>query len=115
MIFDPLAEVYGSYRIISAMWERLCNVSRTFHKLLACVLLEEGFVSDRTVKVIEHQQQDRPNLLFGVAGVVCKRGVLRKCKQDVARSRTEDLPILPCPQPVVRGTWQLQRFGLRGI
>ena len=32
---------------------------RTFHELLAGVLLEEGLMSDRAVQIVDHQVEDR--------------------------------------------------------
>lgn len=42
----------------------------TLKELLASILLEEGFMNDRTCEVIDHQVSNRLDLLLGVSGVV---------------------------------------------
>jgi hypothetical protein len=42
----------------------------TLQKLLAGVLLEEGLVRNRAGEVVNHQLQNRLDLLLGVAGVM---------------------------------------------
>ncbi len=51
---------------------------QTFEKLLACVLLEEGFVGDGSVKVVDHQLKDGRYLFFSVARVVGESSILRR-------------------------------------
>lgn len=48
----------------------------TLQELLAGVFLEEGFVGDRAVKIINHQLEDGIDLLFGVSRVVSESGIL---------------------------------------
>ena len=48
----------------------------TLQELLASILLEEGFVGDRAVQVVNHQLEDRLNLLLGVSRVVSKSSIL---------------------------------------
>ena len=43
----------------------------TLEELLAGVLLEEGFMSDGASKVIDHELEDRLNLIFSVTSIVC--------------------------------------------
>ena len=47
----------------------------TLQELLAGVLAEEGVVNNRTVKVVDHELEDRLDVTLGVAGVVGKGGV----------------------------------------
>lgn len=49
---------------------------RSLQELLAGVFLEEGFVGDRAVEIINHQLEDGVDLLFGVTGVVSESGIL---------------------------------------
>jgi hypothetical protein len=78
VLLGPLAGQNGS-------WERVSNVSTTrrsvmltLQELLASILLEEGFVGDRAVQVVNHQLEDRLNLLLGVSRVVSKSSILRR-------------------------------------
>jgi hypothetical protein len=48
----------------------------TLQELLASIFLEEGFVRDGTVEVVNHQLEHRVNLLLGIPGVVSKGGIL---------------------------------------
>ncbi len=48
----------------------------TFEKLLACVLLEEGFVDNGTAKIVNHKLEHGLNLFFCVASVVGKSSIL---------------------------------------
>jgi hypothetical protein len=48
----------------------------TLQELLAGILLEEGLVHNGAGEVVDHQLQNRLDLLLGVAGVVCKSVVL---------------------------------------
>ena len=48
----------------------------TFKELLACVLLEECFVENRAVEIVNHKLEDRLNLFFRVAGVMCESRIL---------------------------------------
>ena len=48
----------------------------TFQELLTRILLEEGFMLDRSAKIIEHDVEDRFNLIFGVSRVVSKICIL---------------------------------------
>jgi hypothetical protein len=43
----------------------------TLEELLAGILLEEGFVGDGTGKVIDHEFEDRLNLIFSVTRIMC--------------------------------------------
>ena len=49
--------------------ERLL-LEHTFQKLLAGILLEECFVDNGLGKVINHELEDRLDLIFSVAGVM---------------------------------------------
>lgn len=51
-------------------------VSLTLKELLACILLEEGFMSNGTSKVIDHQLEDRLDFLLSIAGIVAQGGIL---------------------------------------
>lgn len=42
----------------------------TLQKLLASILLEEGLMHDRASKVVDHEVDDRLNLIFSVTGIV---------------------------------------------
>ena len=48
----------------------------TLQKLLASILLEEGLVNDRTCQVVNHELDDRLNLLLIVSGIVSKSCIL---------------------------------------
>lgn len=52
----------------------------TLEKLLAGILLEEGFVNDRTRKVVDHEANYRLNLLLVVPSIECDGVVLGKGK-----------------------------------
>jgi hypothetical protein len=39
-------------------------------ELFACIFLEERFVTYRTVKVIDHQSENRIDLFLGIASIV---------------------------------------------
>ncbi len=49
----------------------------TLHELLARILLEEGLMNDRTGQVINHELEDGLNFLFGIAGIISKRVILK--------------------------------------
>lgn len=42
----------------------------TLQELLASILLEEGLMHDRASKVVDHEVDDRLNLIFSVTGIV---------------------------------------------
>lgn len=48
----------------------------TFQKLFTSVLLEEGLVDDGTSEVVNHQVDNRLNLLLVISSVVCQNLVL---------------------------------------
>ena len=48
----------------------------TFEELLAGVFLEKGFVGYGADEVFKHEQEDRLDLVLGIAGVFCKSRVL---------------------------------------
>jgi hypothetical protein len=48
----------------------------TLEELLASVLLEESFVSNRTSKVINHKQEDWLDLSLIIAGIVTQGDIL---------------------------------------
>ncbi len=48
----------------------------TLHEFLARILLEEGLMNDRTGQIINHELEDRFNLLFGIASIISKRIIL---------------------------------------
>ena len=50
----------------------------TFKELLARILLEEGFMLDRFVKIVDHQLEDRLDLIFGVSRIVSKGCILNQ-------------------------------------
>jgi hypothetical protein len=50
--------------------------SHTFEKLLACILLEECFMDNRMMKIVNHELKDGLDLFFGVARVVRQSCVL---------------------------------------
>ena len=52
------------------------NGRLTFQKLLASILLEEGFVCQWSMKVVKHQLKDRLDLFFGEARVLSQSGIL---------------------------------------
>lgn len=47
-----------------------CVSYLTLQELLAGIFAEEGVVDDRAVKVVNHELEDRLDVLLGVAGVV---------------------------------------------
>lgn len=48
----------------------------TLEEFLACILLEECFMEDRAVKVVDHQPEHRLDVFFIVSRIVSKCGVL---------------------------------------
>lgn len=48
----------------------------TLEELLAGVFLKEGFVGDRPAEVVNHQLEDRMDLLFGVTRIVSEIDIL---------------------------------------
>ena len=52
------------------------RVGHTLEELLACVLLEERLMSDRSCKIVNHELEDWLDLLFGVASIVSQSRVL---------------------------------------
>ena len=52
-------------------WWRL-----TLQELLAGIFLEEGLVGDGPCQVVDHQEEDRLDLLLGVAGIVLNGFIL---------------------------------------
>lgn len=58
--------------------ERAKEGKHTLQEFLAGILLEEGLVGDRAVEVVNHEAEDRINLLLGVSGVVREGGILLK-------------------------------------
>ena len=63
-----------SVRIVGEWMEE----RQTLQELLASILAEEGIVLDGSVEVVDHELEDRLNLLFCVASVDGKRSVLGK-------------------------------------
>lgn len=60
-----------------SMYTVFCDEAKlTLEKLLARVFLKESFVNDWTRQVIDHQLQDRLDLLLAVSGVMCEGRVL---------------------------------------
>jgi len=55
---------------------RIEVIMLTLEELLASVLLEERLVHDRAREIIDHEQEDRLDLLLRVASVVCNSCVL---------------------------------------
>lgn len=57
-----------------------CNMSdeckHTLQELLAGILLEEGFVNNGASEVVNHELNNRLNLLFRITGIVGKSLVL---------------------------------------
>jgi hypothetical protein len=49
----------------------------TFQELLACIFLEECFVSNRTVEIVKHKFENGLDLLFRIIGEMGQGGVLR--------------------------------------
>lgn len=49
----------------------------TLQELLAGILLEESFVGDGTVEVINHQLEDRFNLFLSVSRIVSECSILK--------------------------------------
>lgn len=49
----------------------------TFEELLAGILLEESLMSDGAAKVVNHEQEDRLNLLFRVSSVMSDSSILK--------------------------------------
>lgn len=49
---------------------------RTFQKLFACILLEEGLVRDWARQVVDHQLQDGLDLVLSVTGIVSQGNIL---------------------------------------
>lgn len=50
----------------------------TLEELLASIFLKEGFVAHRTVKVVNHQSEDRVNFLLSVSRIMGKGGILKQ-------------------------------------
>lgn len=48
----------------------------TLEELFAGVFLEEGFVGNGAAEVVEHEREDRNDLVFGIAGIVGDGGIL---------------------------------------
>ena len=48
----------------------------TFEKLLARVLLEKSFVGHRADEILEHEQKDRLDVVFGIARILCEGSIL---------------------------------------
>jgi hypothetical protein len=87
----------------------------TLQELLASVLAEEGVVLDGTVKIVDHELEDRFDFLLGVAGVSGKGGILLMINiHDITRGDRERLPIHHGRGRDGRGTWQRRRRGLEG-
>jgi len=80
-------------------------MQHTLHELLAGVLLEESFVGDRTVEVVNHQAEDRVDLLLSVSCVVGQSGVPGSTLQDQAgkvHGRGTDLTLGVTHESVVK-------------
>jgi len=87
----------------------------TLQELLASVLAEEGVVLDGTVKVVNHELEDRFDFLLGVAGVGGEGSILLAISiQDTTREDRICLPIHHGQGRDGRGTWQRRRHGLGG-
>lgn len=55
-------------------------VLQTFEELLACVFLEESFMCNGAMKVIDHQLENGEDFLLGVPRVVSDSSVLESQK-----------------------------------
>lgn len=67
------------FRVVSNEWyeeQRAMQGAQTFHELLAGVFLVEGSMLNRATEVVDHEVEGRPDVLFGVAGVVNEQLVL---------------------------------------
>jgi hypothetical protein len=87
----------------------------TFQKLLARVLLEERVVLHWAVQVIDHEKEDRFNLLFCVAGVVSESGVLLILVIEEVKKKMIDVPIHRGQEQGAQGTLSKQQHGWVGI
>lgn len=65
-----------SVKIVKEWMEEM----HTLQELLASILAEEGIVLDGSVEIVDHELEDRLNLLFCVASVDGKGSVLEKGK-----------------------------------
>lgn len=73
----------------------------TFQEFLACVLLEECFMLDRFVKIIDHELEHGLNLFFRVARVVSKSCVLNQSTS--VNIVTEKCHLMNIPIRLVQG------------
>lgn len=48
----------------------------TLKELFTGILLEEGFVRNRTGQVVDHEAKNRLDFILAVTSIVCKCGVL---------------------------------------
>lgn len=114
-LLGPLAKDDRGWGLLA--WDevgRRCE-EHTLQELLASVLAEEGVVLDGTVKVVNHELEDRFDFLLGVAGVGGKGGILLMISiHDMAKGNRERLPIHHGQGRDGRGTWQRRRHGLGG-
>lgn len=68
---------------VSALGRTHETFQHTFEELLACVLLEEGFMCNRSVKIVDHQLKDGRYFVFSIARIMSESSVL-------SRSATRD-------------------------
>ena len=70
VLLRPLSCKNGGWEYHKQEKKELLLLECTFQKLLAGVLLEECFVDNRLGKVINHELEDRLDLIFGIARVM---------------------------------------------
>jgi hypothetical protein len=63
---------------------------RTLEELLARVFFEEGVMLDRTIEIVQHEQEDRFDLIFGIPSVV-REGRVLWCVSNLIMCRRKQL------------------------
>lgn len=86
----------------------------TLKKFLACILLEQSFVSDWCLKIINHQVKDRKNLFLSIACEGSKSSILL-CVSDIKRRGNDDLPMVHAQGSYERDTWHRRRHDFEDI
>lgn len=111
VFLSPLAKDNGCY-VMLAVTRRVRIVTLTLEELFAGILLEEGLVDNWAGEVVDHQLQDRLDLLLGVAGVVCKGSILIKLViQQNNMEHDCDIPKGHARGRDGRGTWRRRQPG----
>lgn len=64
----------------------------TLEEFLASVFLEEGFVAHWTMKIVDHQAEDRVNFVLSVSGIVGEGSILRPVSIFTRLSEEKSIP-----------------------